>query len=863
MKRHPSAPPALAEKILGRMNKSGEEYAFVGDVNEEYGAVLKAKGRRAARLWYWGQALTGLPAYLKDTVYWNYHMLKNYFVITWRTILRNKAFSLINTAGLAVGMAACLLILLWVRDELGFNGFHENADDIYLVISERAGHRGEFYDETPVPLAGPLREDYPEIANVVRFNFRRNAPARRGEQAFTDWDGAYVDPEVFGAFTFPLLKGDAASVLREPNSIVLTETSARKLFGGADPVGRMMEAEGDLVQVTGVLRDIPKNSDIQADYFRPLAAMKEIAKYRAFIWNWFSCWTFVALKPGTDPASVEAKISRLLDTNRPWSKESLDISLFALKDMHLRRPAGGGPIQYVYVFTAVAIMILLIACINFMSLSTARSAKRAREVGLRKVVGSRRLQVVKQFFLESAFFSVLSAVLAVVIAWLGVPLFNHLAGKSLRLDPTDASVVAGLFGMAVLTCLVAGSYPALALSSFKPVDVLRGNLLIRKGGQGGASVAGARFRQGLVIFQFVLSIGLAICALLVFRQLDYMRNGDMGFDKDNLVRISIPEQHRGKAEILKTALAQSPEIAGVTAYGPDGHGGKIDWDGASGDLTYLGDNTDFRMVDFDYIRTHGMEIAAGRDFSRDYPSDAKGAYLINEEAVERWGFKDPVDKRFALVEAPGVVVGVYRNQHFGLKDELSPCVLYLSPRTPWDRYAFLVARLKAGRVMEGLDDVQRTWTAHIADAPLEYQFVDDVIDALYRSEERLSSLINVFTVLAIGISCLGLFGMASFMAQQKTKEIGVRKVVGASVSRIVLLLTRETVRWVLVANLVAWPVAYGVMRSWLNDYRYRITIGLDVFIISGLAALAVAALTVIYQAVKAALADPVGSLRYE
>jgi len=791
-------------------------------------------------------------------------MFRNYLVITWRNIKRHKGFSFINIAGLAVGMAACLLILLWIDDELGFNAFHKNADDIYLVISEKVSHRGEFYDETPVPLAEPLRNDYPEIAKVVRFNFRENVIGRRGDRVFTDWKGAYVDPEVFEVFTFPLAKGDASTALDNPTAIVLTETAARNLFGEADPLGRTMQIEeGDLVEVTGVLRDIPDNSDIRVHYFRPLRAMKELVKYRGFVWNWFSCETFVLLKEGADPEAVHSKISGLLNTNRPQSTNPLDVSLFALKDLHLHGFAGGGPIKYIYIFGAVAAMIMLIACINFMNLSTARSAKRAREVGLRKVVGSRRPQLVKQFFLESTFFAMLAAVVAVGLTAAAAPLFGQFAGKPLRLDLGDAGGLLWLAGMVVLSGIVAGSYPALVLSSYQPADVLKGNILHRKGNSRGAASAGARFRQGLVVTQFVLSIGLIICALFVLKQLDYMRHGDMGFNKDNLVRLSLPNMDASRADAFKAELARSPHIAGVTAYGPTGHGGNLDWDNAPDDLEYLGNGTDYLLVDFDYVQTHQMEIVAGRDFSREFPSDATGAYLLNEEALTRWNFQDPVGKRFALNKAPGSVIGVYKNQHFGLKDELRPCVLYLKPTTKWDAFRYLTARLKAGRVPEALDEIRRTWNAQMPGAPLEFRFVDEMIDALYRSEERLSRIINAFTLLAIAISCLGLFGMVSFMAQQKTKEIGVRKVLGASVSRVVFLMTQETVRWVLLANIIAWPAAFFAVRSWLNDYPYQVKIGLGVFVLSGLAALAVALMTVITQAVKAALANPTDSLRRE
>ncbi len=861
-KKYPK-PPRLAEKILSRMKRGGDEFSFLGDMREEYARMYMEKGVARAKFWYRRQILINLPATMKDTLYWSCQMFKNYLVITLRNIKRNKGFSFINIAGLAVGMAACLLILLWVRDELSFNRFHENVENIYLVVGERAKSSGEFFQSSPVPLAEPLKSDYPDISKVVRFQFRGEIIARHGERVFTEWQGAYVDPEVFDVFTFPFIKGDAHSAFRELNSIVLTETSAQKLFADVDPVGQMMEIEGDLVEVTGVLHDIPKNSDIQFDSLRPFQAMEEITRFQRFIWNWFACRTFVQLKDGADPATVNPKIADLLNTNRPWSDDPLRVFLYPFTDYHLHNVGGGGPIKYIYVFTIIALLILLIACINFMNLSTARSARRAKEVGLRKVVGSRRLQLIKQFFLESTFLAVLSAILSIFLARLFMPLFNQLAGKQLQIDLSDLALILGIVGMAIFTGLVAGSYPALILSSFQPIHVLKGDLLLRKEGQKKASVTGASFRQGLVITQFVLSIGLIICALLVFKQIEFMRNADLGFDKDNLLRISIPKKYEDRYEILKTDLAQSSNLVGVTAASSQSHGGSIDWDGASGDLQYLGTSTLYRMVDFDYIDTHKMEIIAGRNFSKEFPSDINKAYLINEEAMKRWGFESPVDKRFALNGAEGIVIGVFKNQHFGLKHEVMPYVLYLTSKTDWDAYNYLVARLKANHVQEALDDIKQIWKTHIPDIPIEYHFVDDMIDELYRSEERLSKLINAFTILAIVVSCLGLFGMASFMAQQRTKEIGIRKVLGASVLRIIMLLTKEFSRWILAANIIAWPVAFYAMKTWLSDYPYRTKIGFEIFLIAGVGTLFIALATVIYQAVRAAIANPADSLRYE
>jgi putative ABC transport system permease protein len=863
MKKKSGDPPQLAENILRRMRKNGEEFSFLGDMNEEFFFLRKTKGSRAARSWYWGQVFINLPTFLKDSIYWSYQMFKNYLIIIWRNIKRNKGFSFINITGLAVGMAACLIILLWVRDELSYNRFHANINSIYLAVSERVNHRGDFFKSSPVPLAESLRSDFPEIAKVVRFQFRSDMTARYGKKIFNDWQGAFADPEVFAVFTFPFLKRNADSAFENVDSIVLTRSASERLFGGIDSVGQMMELGRDLVEVTGILEDIPKNSDIQVDYFRPFQSMREITEYHNFIWNWFACNTYVQLKEGIDPVTVNPKIAGLLNTNRPWSTDPLESSLFPLADLHLHALGGGGPIKYIYVFTVVAVLILLIACINFMNLSTAKSAKRAKEVGLRKVVGSKRMQLVKQFFMESLFFSFLSALIAVLLAKLSMPLFNQFVGKQLSLVLLDAGSILGLAAIAIFTGILAGSYPALVLSSFRPVDVLKGNLLPRKKSQRKSFMSGARFRQALVITQFITSIGLILCALIVFRQLDYLRNADMGFDKDNLVRISIPENYDGKWESLKTALVQSANIEGVTATSTLSHGGRIDWDGASGDMQYLGTNTDYRMVDFDYIDTHKMEIVAGRNFSREFPSDFNSAYLVNEEAIKAWDFQDPVGKRFSLNGSEGTIIGVYKNQHFGLRYEVKPSVLYLTSKTDWDRHNYLITRLKANHIPDALENIKDTWHMQIADLPAEFHFVDEMIDELYRSEERLSGLVSAFTLLAIIISCLGLFGMASFIGQQRTREIGIRKVLGASVSRIILLLTGEFAKWVLIANIVAWPVAFYAMRSWLNDYPYRVKIGIDVFIISGLVALAIALTTVIYQAIKSAVSNPADSLKYE
>jgi len=866
MDTHDIKPPRIGHWLLRRMVVGEMRDRVVGDFEEIYGSISREQGTWAAMRWFVGQMIKSIPSFIFDRIYWRTVMLFNYLKSGLRHMQKHKGHAFINVVGLSIGLACTILILLWVQDELSYDRFHENANEIYRIASVETDH-DRYMSQSPAPLAGVLKNDVPEIEAVVRFISRHRLIARYQEKVFNDWEGMAVDPSVFQVFTFPLIKGNSQTALNELNSIVLTEKTARRCFGDEAPMGRMMEVEGELVEVTGIVQDIPLNSEIRFDYLRPFESLKELTEYRRFIWNWFACHTYVLLNENTTVNLVNGKIADLLMTNRPWMKSPLKSFLEPLPRMHLYDLAGGGPIKYVIIFTLIAFFILLIACINFMNLSTAQSAHRAKEIGLRKVVGSNRFQIVKQFFSESILITCISVLLAMILVILSLPWFNHLSGKQLSIQSWNGSMFLGLMAITLIAGFISGSYPALILSSFQPVKMLRGSLFFKSASKAGGSKSGALFRKVLVIIQFTLSIGLMVCTTLIHKQLHYMRTSDLGFDKENLVHITIPDDVKDRVQIIKHELSQNATIAGITGYGRTGHGGNIAWEGMLNDEAYIelmSNELNYFVVDYDFLKTNGITLIAGRNFSEEFSSDIEEAYLVNEEAIRRWDLESPVGKQLSLVMNKGNIIGIYKNFHFsGLRDRVYPEVLYLKPRQPWDDYSFFLVRLQSSQVSEGLATLRSVWKKYSPKTPLEYHFVDEMIDREYQFEERLSGLFNAFTFLAVFISCLGLFGLASFMAEQRTKEIGVRKVLGASVPSIIQLLSKEFSKWVLLANVISWPIAYYAMQRWLQDYPYRTQISLWIFPIAGVSAFVIALLTVSYKALRAARSNPVEALKYE
>lgn len=808
-------------------------------------------------------------------------MFQNYVKVALRNLRKHTAYSLINITGLGIGMAACVLILLYVNDELRYDTYHEHAEQIY-----RAGVHGvisgnEFRSSTTsAPMAATLVEEFPEVVAGTRIWGTGRVLINYEDRRFYEDRFLWADSTVFDVFTLPLLQGDARTALTQPNSIVISASTAEKYFGSANAMDRVLRFDGGTdYRVTGVMQDMPTQSHFRADL---LASAVSNARSEGTMWVSNSFTTYFRVHPNATGADVEAKFPELIRKYVvPQIEQAVgqnyddmvaaglryDFFVQPLSDLYLRSSdvdnslGSTSDISYVYILGAIALVILLIACINFMNLSTARSSNRAKEVGLRKVLGSARPQLIKQFLGESVLLSVLGLFVAVILIHAALPIFNGFSGKTLALGlNAQAWVYGALVGIALTAGLLAGIYPAFVLSAFQPAAVLKGNL------SGGAK--SSWMRSSLVVVQFGISMVLLIGTGVVFNQLDYMQNQRLGFTGEQVVAVPLETQDaRDSYEAIRNSLLQNTNILSVansnvipgrfysdTAFRPEGRDDVH--------IFYQG------QASHNFIETFEMEVVAGRSFSRDFAADVDGSFLINETTARQLGWtpEEAVGKHLDMVAANDdnsdltkTIVGVIRDFHMeSLHSPIQGLVLQLDN----DSY-YLSARLRPERIAETLAFIETQVQSYQPEHPHRYFFMDEDFGRQYQQEERLSSIFSGFTGLAIFIACLGLFGLASFITQQRTKEIGVRKVLGASVVEIVVLLSKEFTKLVLVASLIAFPVAYFLMDRWLQDFAYNAGISPLTFILAAVAALLIAWLTVSYQSLKAAIADPVKALRYE
>ena len=830
----------------------------VAEFTEQHQYLVQTKGRFRAWLWFWGQIIGLVPLSLKDTLIGSFDMFKNNLKIALRIFQRQKGYSLINITGLAVGIACSILILLWVQDELAFDGFHENGERIYRIVSRDHSQGGsQYYAVTPLPLGPALKQEYPEVVMASRYN-ESNLRLRLGSESHSE-KGTLVDPDFLQMFSFKMLKGESQTCLEDPFAIVITQSLAEKYFGDQDPLGQTLTTQaGTDFRVAGVLADVPRNSHLRFEY---LISFEILARLGRDLNNWedVSYFSYVLLQKDAEVSGVNQKISLILDKYR--KKRTDDRYLQPLRDIHLRSHfkfdmEGHGDIRYVYIFSIAALLILIIACINFMNLATARSAGRAKEVGIRKVAGARRSQVIRQFFQESVLLTLVAFLISLAIAKLLLPVFNTLSGKyGLTLNfREDPGLYLGLLGIIVFTGLLSGSYPAVFLSAFSPVKVLRGKLRI--GGKG------TGFRRILVVFQFSLSIVLVIGTLVIYHQIHAMKNAHLGFETDHLIYIPLSQDVYQNLEAVKTELLQNPHILHVTAvdslpiYEGSGTSGAT-WESKPTDLQL---QMRLGAVDYDFLETFGLEMSQGRFFSREITTDAANGIVLNEAAVKAMGLEDPIGKKFSWSHRKGQIIGVVQDYQLRtLHYEVEPQFIFIDP----ERLAFLCLKLEAQTVPQTLEYLKAVWIKYSPKDPFQFSFLDETIDGLYRSEERIGTLFKYFTALAVLISCLGLFGLASYLGEQRTKEIGIRKVLGASLLKICLLLSSEFFKWISIANLIAWPTAYILMHQWLQNFAYRNGITLWIFVLSGLFSFFVAAAAISFQALKAALSNPAKSLRYE
>ena len=797
-------------------------------------------------------------------------MLKNYLRVALRNLLKNKIYSFINITGLAVGMACCILILFFVRDELSYDNFHQKAERMYRATME-ATYGGQHFEiaVTPSIVAPMLQREFPEVENTVRlYNATKFGPVvvRAGDKQLQEKRFYYADSTLFNIFTFPMIYGDPQTALVRPNTIVLTQSTARKYFGDENPLGRSININNTWdFEITGVMQDIPHNAHLQFDLAASYTTLRQNWAVNE-TWESANLFTYFLLKENQSIAMMEEKLPALIDRSLgegfKAAGNSINVNFMPVQRIHLYSQLEGetnSDIVYVYIFSIIAILILLIACVNYMNLATARSARRAQEVGLRKVLGAFRKQLAGQFFGESALVTFLALVFAIVLVHLVLPFFNLLSGKQLVINYLEMPLlIPALLGFCILVSLIAGSYPALFLSAFQPIKVLKA---------GTSSRVRSSFRNKLVVFQFVVSIALIISTVVISNQLDFFRNKKLGFDKEQVLILNINDKAlRQDYPALKKELLQHSGVVSVSAT--SGYPGNV-----LGGYTMSAQGLaemDFPSVvgltvDGDFVETAGIELIAGKGLPKTYNPEQGYFYLINEAALKRIGWqKDEAIGRWVNLHGGrrGELVGITKNFHFAsLHSAIEPLAMFLSPKS-YD-YDYLLVKLNTSDIRHTVNLIEQTWEKMVFHRPFEYTFVDQEFEALYRSEDRLSQIFILFTGLAVLIACLGLLGLISFTAEQRTKEIGIRKVLGASVSSIVVLLSKDFLKLVFISIFIAVPIAYLAMQQWLQEFAYRIDIGISTLVFSGILALLIALLTVSYQSIKAALSNPAKSIRYE
>ena len=831
--------------------RAEEEFRRAGALDAAYGHVRSAlPGRRFP----WTKARFA-PGLLWSDVR-----------IALRRLRLQKANAVINVGGMALGLACTLMIFLWVRDELGYDRFHAKADRIYRVVLSTSDDGQPTNANGSYGLGPALKKDFPEVEETVRVRKMEQNPRRYvgyKDKKFYEPRFFYAEPSLLTIFDFPLVRGDAATALGDPGSVVLTEEMAAKYFGTEDPIGRIIEADpyNDgtilLFRVTGVAKNVPRQSHFHFDFLASYSGLREDTTRLSGMYQHF---TYVLLKEGADPAAMAPRFLDFLKRNwqaDPW----YTISLQPLRSIHLRsglkselEPAGD--IANVYIFSAVALAVLLIACINFMNLATARSAKRAKEVGIRKTVGAPRSQLVRQFLGESLSTSAVSTAGAFLVVASALPWFDRLTGKGLTAASlTEPPVLLAAAAVALAVGLVSGLYPALFLSAFRPVQTLRA--------QAGPKASGAFLRRALVVFQFALSIGI-ICATLVIRdQMTYIRSRDLGFDRDQILTVPLNPEVRANYEAFRSELLRDPGVENTTAsaYVPTGGSGhyNLNFEGGAQGITQV-----VYMADKEFVATYGLSLLAGRTTERLLTQDGPNEILVSESSVREAGYASPEEalgKTVDIEGTRGTVVGVVEDIFlYSLRRPLYAIVYVVRPV---ERLNYLSVRIGTRNVPATLAHIRKVWRALVPSYPLDYAFLDDSFERLHDAERRMSEMFSVFAFLAIAVACLGLFGLAAYTAERRTKEIGVRKVLGASAWSVYGALSREFLRWVVLANLVAWPLAYFVMSRWLRNFASRIEIGWTVFPAAAAAALLIAALTVGSQTWRAARANPIDSLRYE
>lgn len=869
MKNHPidPHPPRWAKWIGERLVHAVHEDEVLGDLEEDYVDLAQAHGSRYANRWYWRQILYSLPHFIGNALYWNTYMLENYCKVAFRTLRKNKAYTFINVAGLTMSMACCLLIFLYIYDEYSYDRFHDHADRTYRLVYDYTSSDGKrsAYIATPEVLLPHLQEEYPDIEAATgfleaqTFHFFKHGAARFAERNYY-----FIDSTFFEVFSFPFLHGDQQTAAQYPQSAILTRSTAQRYFGDQDPIGQTFTrdvGQGHVYTVTGVVEDVPAQSHFHFDFLltQPIPG--------------YSKYTYVRLREGTTLSGLTRQVQSLagrvlegVESNR------MQFEFQPLTDIHLYSQRYGelGPntdVRYLYIFAAIALLILSVACINFVNLATARSTKRSREIGMRKVLGAHRSQLIKQFLGESTLTSVIALPLAILLVEVLLPVFNQVSGKTL-----DAAFYSSpvfwlvCLGLLLTIGMIGGSYPAFILSAIKPVSVFKG-----KAGSTGKS--GKTLRNALVMIQFGISVLLIIGALTIQSQMQYIQDKNLGFDQEQLIVLegtwALGDEARYST--FRNALLQNASIDEVARTSI------IPGRNLHAQMVSLEDNSmAFRAVEATvtprFADVLGLDVLAGRSFALDSGADLHNAVMVNESLVNQLGWDQPLGKSITVDRWSGGdaesttstldVIGVVNDAHFAsLRQSVEPMLFTLPLHYRGASYTYV--RTKADRVRAALAHIQQTWDTFLPNRHFEFSFADERLRSLYESERRLGILSTAFTLLSVFVACLGLIGLAAFTAQQRTREIGVRKVLGATVSDIVLLLTKDVARLILFAFVLASPLAYLIVDRWLQNFAYRVDVGWSIFLMAGLIVPTIAFFAIGSQCLRAALANPARTLRHE
>jgi len=789
-------------------------------------------------------------------------MIKNLLKIAIRHIRKHPGYSILNVLGLALGISSALFLIIYVSDEVSYDRYHENADRIYRVSSKITETDDQFtWNVAQIPMGPQVVQDYPEVQSFVRFINMPRALYKFEDKEYIEENFYYADSTLFDIFTYKVIRGEVKSAVSDPKKIVLTETAAGRYFGSADPIGKTLTAGDNTYEVTGVIEDVPSNSHFRFD---AIAARNNLPKQLG-TWGNFGVFTYLLFPQNMDVKAFETKIQGMYDAHMKTIFEPLKINIEYILEpitrIHLYstnpgEPEPTGSITYVIIFGIVALFLILIAAMNYMNLATARSASRAREVGLRKVVGSRRGPLVVQFLSESLVLTIISLLISIILLIVLLPKFNLLAGKSFNLAILYSPIVIiSVIAVIVVAGIFGGSYPAFFLSRFSAVTVLKGEIT-----QGSA---GSLFRKILVVIQFSVSVAMIVCTLIVFRQLKYLKNMDQGFNQENVVALQLNQGMARKYPVLKLALAENNEIKYVTSTNtPIGEGSAKAIFNMETDQGMAQRGINFAVVDHDFINALGIKIVSGRDFQQDMPSDTIIGVVVNETLANRMGWSDAIGKKVQLQDGAQInarVIGVMHDYHqTGMYNEIESLMLVYR-----ERNNIIYVKLNGNNTEQVISFIENKWKEVFPDQPFEYTFLSDRFNRQFEADEKRGLIFTMFTILAILIACLGLFGLASYMVEQRTREIGIRKVFGADEGVIIRLISRDFIILVSISIIIAIPAAYYFMSNWLENYVYRTKIGISILAAAALLTIILTFITISYKAYQASVMNPASSLKTE